>query len=90
ALRGIISKLYIEPTRPLYPTRRRTEQRKVTNLALTANREVFILVNLIGALDLPIRRDALEKEVTRPVPSRGQLNADRRAQQSAERLVNIY
>ncbi|CAF3989765.1 unnamed protein product [Rotaria sordida] len=90
ALRGIISKLYIEPTRPLYPTRRRTEQRKVTNLALTANREVFILVNLIGALDLPIRRDALEKEVTRPVPGRGQLNADRRAQQSAERLVNIY
>ncbi|CAF2833365.1 unnamed protein product [Rotaria sp. Silwood2] len=60
-LRGVIAKLYIEPTRPLYPTRRRVEQKKVTNLALTANRDAFILVNLIGALDLPIRRDALEK-----------------------------
>jgi hypothetical protein len=54
-------KLYIEPTRPLYPVSRRTEQRKVTNLAVAANRDVFILVNLIGAIELPIRREALER-----------------------------
>ncbi|UJR21447.1 hypothetical protein I4U23_024533 [Adineta vaga] len=62
ALRGVLSNLYIEPSRPLYPVKRRTEQKKVTNLAVAANRDVFILVNLIGAIDLPIRRDALESE----------------------------
>jgi len=60
AVRGLIANLYIEPTRPLYPVRRRTEQKKVTNLAVATNRDVFILVNLIGAIDLPIRREALE------------------------------
>ena len=61
ALSGFLSNLYIEPTRPLYPAKRRTEQKKVTNLAVAANRDVFILVNLIGAIDLPIRREALER-----------------------------
>ena len=56
-----MKKIYIEPTRPLYPTRRLTEPRKAANLTITANREVFILINLIGALNLPIRREALEK-----------------------------
>ncbi|CAF4600752.1 unnamed protein product, partial [Rotaria magnacalcarata] len=27
ALRGLLSSIYIEPTRPLYPSRRRTEQK---------------------------------------------------------------
>jgi len=54
--------LYIEPARPLYPAARRPEQKKVpvTNLAITANRDVFILVNIIGAIDLPVRQLALE------------------------------
>ncbi len=60
ALRGVLANLYIEPTRPLYPTRRRTEPKKVANIAIAANRDVFILVNLIGAIDLPIRREALD------------------------------
>jgi len=62
ALRGFLSKLYIEPARPLYPAARRPEQKKVpvTNLAITANRDVFILVNIIGAIDLPVRQLALE------------------------------
>ena len=61
ALRGFITQISIQPVRPLYPAARRTEQKKVTNLAIAANRDVFILVNLIGALDLPIRREALQK-----------------------------
>lgn len=61
AIRGLIANLYIEPTRPLYPTRRRTEQKKVTNIALAAKGEVYILINVIGAADLPVRSDALER-----------------------------
>jgi hypothetical protein len=60
-LRGLITKISIEPVRPLYPAARRTEPKKVTNLAIAANRDVYILVNLIGAIDLPVRRDALER-----------------------------
>ncbi|CAF4571456.1 unnamed protein product [Rotaria sp. Silwood1] len=77
ALRGIIANLYIEPTRPLYPSRRRAEQKKVTNLALTANRDVFILVNVIGALDLPTRRTALEKERTRNASNKDKIDIER-------------
>ncbi|CAF1101848.1 unnamed protein product [Adineta ricciae] len=76
ALSGFLSKLYIEPTRPLYPAKRRTEQKKVTNLAVAANRDVFILVNLIGAIDLPIRREALENERAK-TSNRTRVNADR-------------
>lgn len=47
--------------RPLYPTPRRMEQKKVTNLAIAATRDVYILINLIGAIDLPIRREALQR-----------------------------
>ncbi|CAF1989494.1 unnamed protein product [Rotaria magnacalcarata] len=79
ALRGLLSSIYIEPTRPLYPSRRRTEQKKVTNLALAANREVYILVNLIGAMDLPIRRSVLTQEGPK---------AGSQAKQAAERMVN--
>lgn len=61
ALRVLLAKITIEPNRPLYPVRRQTEQKKVTNIAITANKDVFILVNLIGAVDLPVRRLALEK-----------------------------
>lgn len=61
ALRGFIAKLSFQPVRPLYPAARRTEQRKVTNLAIAANRDVYILVNLIAATDLPIRREALDR-----------------------------
>lgn len=61
ALRGFITKLSFQPVRPLYPAARRTEQRKVTNLTIAANRDVFILINIIAATDLPIRRDALER-----------------------------
>ncbi|CAF0923633.1 unnamed protein product [Adineta steineri] len=76
ALRGILSNLYIEPTRPLYPVRRRTEQKKVTNLSIAANRDVFILVNLIGAIDLPIRRDTFENERQKST-NRTKLTTDR-------------
>ncbi|CAF3514679.1 unnamed protein product [Adineta steineri] len=76
ALRGILSNLYIEPTRPLYPVRRRTEQKKVTNLSIAANRDVFILVNLIGAIDLPIRRDTFENE-RQKTSNRTKLTTDR-------------
>lgn len=60
ALRGLLAKISIEPNRPLYPVRR-LEEKKVTNIAIAANRDVFILVNLIGAIDLPVRRLALDK-----------------------------
>ncbi|CAF4448867.1 unnamed protein product, partial [Adineta steineri] len=76
ALRGILSNLYIEPTRPLYPVRRRTELKKVTNLSIAANRDVFILVNLIGAIDLPIRRDTFENERQKST-NRTKLTTDR-------------
>lgn len=57
----MFARLYIEPARPLYPSTRRSEQKKVVNFAIAANRDVFILVNLIGATDLPIRREPLER-----------------------------
>lgn len=60
AIRAILANIYIAPTRPLYPTRRPTEPKKATNIVLTANRDVFILVNLIGATDLPVRHQNLE------------------------------
>ena len=62
ALSGFLASLYIEPARPLYPAARRPEQKKVmaSNLAMTTNRDVVILVNIISAIDLPVRRAALE------------------------------
>jgi hypothetical protein len=60
-LRGFISTHYFEPNRPLYPARKNNEQKKVANIAIAPNQEVYILVNLIAATDLPVRRDAWEK-----------------------------
>ena len=51
----------MEPNRPLYPVRRAIEQKKVTNVALATNRDVFILVNVLAAGDLPIRKSVLDQ-----------------------------
>ena len=48
--------LYVEPRRPLYPSRR--ERKKVKGQNVSPD-EVFILVNIVNAYDLPVRKDKL-------------------------------
>jgi len=56
ALGNLFWSLYVEPRRPLYPTRR--ERKKVKGQNVSPD-EVFILVNIVNAYDLPVRKDKL-------------------------------
>ncbi len=59
ALGSIFYNLYVEPKRPLYPIRR--ERKKLTGQNLSSE-EVRILVNVVNAYDLPIRKDKLSND----------------------------
>ncbi len=48
--------LYIEPRRPLYPTRR--ERKKVKGQNVSPD-DVYILINVVNAYDLPVRKEKL-------------------------------
>ena len=59
ALGSIFYSLYVEPKRPLYPIRR--ERKKLTGQNLSSE-DVRILVNVVNAYDLPIRKDKLTND----------------------------
>lgn len=48
--------LYVEPRRPLYPQRRERKKVKGQNIA---PEDVYVLVNVVNAYDLPVREDKL-------------------------------
>ena len=56
ALGALFYSLYVEPKRPLYPTRR--ERKKITGQNVDPE-DVRILVNVVNAYDLPVRKDKL-------------------------------
>ena len=47
----------MEPRRPLYPSRR--ERKKITGQNILPE-DVHLLVNIINAYDLPVRKERLE------------------------------
>lgn len=52
--------LYVEPRRPLYPNRR--ERKKVKGQNISPD-DVYILVNIVNAYDLPVRKEKLRSEL---------------------------
>ena len=48
--------LYVEPRRPLYPKRK--ERKKITGQSVIPE-DVYILLNIASAHDLPIRKDKM-------------------------------
>ncbi len=55
-LTNLFYTFYVEPRRPLYPSRR--ERKKVKGQNVSPD-DVYILVNVVNAYDLPVRKDKL-------------------------------